>query len=335
MKLIRKIFKILLYILICLLALLFIIFIWHNICNYKEKKNLKIDGDKIEIYEGEYIHSVKKGDGKYTIILLPGMGTASPYYDYYSLSERLSNKYTTLIIEPLGYGYSTNTSKPRTLDNYEYELNKVLDFYDIKDNIILLGHSYSGISNLNYSNKHNEVKGIVCLDCTLSYQIETHIKEGKFIEEVPKTSKIYSLASPLGLSRFVYSTFMKKVQNELFEDVPLEYQNNYKHLLYNKTLNKTIINEIDDIYYNQLNLFNNSYRNDLNVVTILSDETIEEMKKYKKEGSFYHDWLEMHNLMISNPEIQKIYILEGNHYIHHGNVDEVSNMIDLMINDIK
>lgn len=334
MKIIKKIGKYIGYAFLSILIVLLLICLWHSISNVIEKKKITIPGDKIEIYDEEFIHSVKMGEGKYTIVLLPGMGTASPYYDYYKLANELSKNNQVIIYEPLGYGFSDDTSKERTLDNYEYELSKVLDYYSVKDNIILLGHSYSGISNMNYANKHNEVKGIVCLDCTTAYQIETHVKDGKFIEKVPTTSKIYTLGSPLGLVRFVF-TIDSSIDKELYEDVPEEYIKNYKHLLYNKTLNRTIINEVDSIYYNQLELFENKYDERLYVVSFLSDETIKEMKEYKKDGDFYHDWEEMHNLLISNKDKQKIYVLKGNHYIHHGNVDEINNKINEMINGLE
>ena len=334
MIVIKKIIKIIGYILLISLIFLFLICLWHHINNSITKKNMIIPGDRIEVYENEYIHSSKIGKGDYTIVFLPGMGTSSPYYDYYKLANEVSKNNQVIIMEPFGYGFSDNTSKNRNLDNYENELSRVLNYYNVKDNIILLGHSYSGISNLNYANKHSEVKGIICLDCTSAYQIETHVKDGKFIEEVPKTSKAYTFISPLGITRFGYSTFMKSVEKELLVDVPKEYQKDYKYFLYNKTLNKTIINEINDIYYNQLELFGKKYRDDLYVSTILSNETIKEMKEYTKEGSFYHDWEEMHNLLISNKDNQKIYTLNGNHYIHHGNIDRITNIINTMVDEI-
>lgn len=335
MKIIKKILGFLLYLVMLIILFLVGLSIWNIICSNNEEKNIKAPGDKIEVYEDEYIHAVKSGIGEYTIVLLPGMGTASPYYDYYKLNESLSQKYATIVMEPLGYGFSDDTDKPRTLENYENELSKVLDYYNVHENIILLGHSYSGISNFNYANKHDEVKGIVCLDCTTAYQIETHVENGTFNEEIPKTPIYYSYVSPLGISRFAYLTFLKSTAKELLEDVPVAYQSAYKHFLYSKTLNKTIINEINDIYQNQLDIFGQYYREDLNVLTILSNETIDEMQQYKNDGDFYHDWEEMHNLLISNPQKQKIYILEGNHYIHHGNVEEISTKIDEMISEIK
>lgn len=331
----KKIIKIIKYLLASLLIILLLICLWHNLSNKFEEKNIVIPGDKIKIYNNEYIHSKKIGSGKYTIVLLPGMGTASPYYDFYKLTNELAKNNRVIVMEPLGYGFSNNTSKKRTLDNYEYELSKVLDYYNIKENIILLGHSYSGLSNLNYANKHHEVKGIVCLDCTTAYQIETHVKDGKFVEEPPTTSKIHTLYSPTGLTRLLYSVFMSNSLNkELLNDVDEKYHKAYKHLLYNKTMNKTIINEIDDIYNNQLELLYKKYREDLYVVTILSSETIENMKEYKKSGDFKKDWEEMHSSLISNNKIQKMHILKGDHYIHHGNVQEIEGKITEMLNNL-
>ena len=99
-------------------------------------------------------------------------------------------------------------------------------------------------------------------------------------------------------------------------------------------MNKTIVNEYNDIYYNQLTIFEDKYRDNLYVLTILSNETVDEMKQYKEEGDFYHDWEEMHNLLISNSDIQKIYVLNGNHYIHHGNVSVINNYINELVNSI-
>ena len=334
MKIAKMIIKIFGIIIGTLLAILLLICIWHNISNISENKNVSIPGDRIEIYDNEFIHSKKIGGGEYTIVFLPGMGTASPYYDFYKLALEVSKNHQVIIMEPFGYGFSDNTSRERTLNNYEYELSKVLDYYNIKEKIILLGHSYSGISNFNYASKYDKVKGIICLDCTTAYQIETHVKDGKFIEDIPTTSKMYSIVSPLGLSRLAYKTIMKSEEDELLIDTPLEYQNNYKHFLYNKTMNKTIINEIDDIYNNQLEILYKKYDEDLHVLTILSDETIENMKEYKKNGDFSKDWEEMHQALISNNDIQKVYILHGNHYIHHGNVEEINNRINEMISNM-
>ncbi len=331
----KKVFKTIGVILIIILIFLVFSFIYHKICNKIESKKIECPTDKIEVYNNEYISAIKMGEGKYTVVFLPGMGTSSPYYDYYNLASLVKKYASVLIVEPLGYGFSDDTDKERNLNNYEYELNKVLDYYNIKENIILLGHSYSGIQNLNYANKHSEVKALICLDCTTAYQIESHVKNNEFTSTPPVYSKSLTLFSKLGITRLFYSTVMKSsVQKDLLKDVKEEYWDSYKHLLYNKTMNKTIVNELNSIPYNQLELLYQKYNENLYTLTFLSDESTKEMKEYKEEGDFLKDWEEMHNALISNSNIQHIYTLKGSHYIHHNNTEEISNKIYQMINEL-
>ncbi len=331
----KKFLKVLCIILSVIFTILLFVFIYHKISNKIEEKHLEKPTTLIEVYDNEYISSIKMGNGTYTVVMLPGMGTSSPYYDYYKLATLISKYSTVLLLEPLGYGFSSDTDKERNLDNYEYELNKVLEYYNIKDNIILLGHSYSGISNLNYANKHTEVKGLICLDCTTAYQIESHVKNNEFTSTPPVYSKSLTLFSKLGLTRLFYSTILKEdIKEDLLSEVDKDYINDYKYLLYNKTMNKTIVNELNSIPYNQLELLYQKYNENLHTLTFLSDETVKEMKEYKEEGDFLKDWEEMHNALISNSNIQHIYILKGNHYIHHFNTEEISNKIHEMINEL-
>ncbi len=331
-----KVLKVIKVLLIIIISFFLLIFIWHHTCNLFEKKNIKVPGDLIKVYDKEYIHTKKLGKGKYTFVLLPGMGQASPYYDYYNLANELAKNNQVLILEPLGYGFSSNTSKKRNLKNYDYEISKVLNHYKIIENIILVAHSYSGPITLYYANKYQEkVKGLICLDCTSSYQIETHQKDGKFVSKVPKQDNKLTWLANLGILRLTYTFMSKEVNKELLTDIPNKYKSNYKYLLYNKSLNKTIINETDYFPYIELKMLNKKYNKNLYVRTFLSTETISIMKDYKEEGDFNYDWEEMHELLISNPDIQKIEILKGNHYIHHNNVNKIVKEINKMLEDIE
>ena len=169
MDIVRKIFKkikSLIGTIISLAIVLTIIFligicIWHNVANAIENGKMQMPGDKIEVYENQYMHAALMGEGEYTVVFLPGLGTPSPYYDYYTLASKVAEYSKVLIIEPLGYGFSSNTSMKRSLSNYDYEVTKILEHYKIDDNIVLLGHSYSGIFNLYYANKNiDKVKNL-------------------------------------------------------------------------------------------------------------------------------------------------------------------------------
>lgn len=77
----KKVFKTIGVILIIILIFLVFSFIYHKIYNKIESKKIECPTDKIEVYNNEYISAIKMGEGKYTVVFLPGMGTSSPYYD--------------------------------------------------------------------------------------------------------------------------------------------------------------------------------------------------------------------------------------------------------------
>lgn len=73
-----------------------------------------------------------QGDGKETIVLLPGYGTASPVLDFKPLVDELSPYYRVVVIEPFGYGLSDDTDKVRTSQNIVDEIHECLQKLNIK-----------------------------------------------------------------------------------------------------------------------------------------------------------------------------------------------------------
>lgn len=327
-----RIIKLILIILLTIDLLLIGIYIYHYKCNKEIESIIKIPGELIEVYDKEYIHAYMNGEGEYTIVMLPGMGTPSPYYDFLPLSDSLSKDNRVLIIEPLGYGFSSITKKERTLENYYYEINKVLEHYNIKDNIILLSHSYSGVISLRYANDNmDKVKGLVCLDCTSSYQVEAHKNEDYVgLGQLEKFS--YKMLARSGLIR-IADMIYPKIYNSLLKDNYLneEQIKIYKYLIYNMTANDTVLNEVDSFPKISLDSLYKPYNDKLYVETFLSYDTIKSMKKDYEEGYFLRDFETMHSLLITNKEIQHIHKLYGDHYIHHNNVNNIAKIINDMI----
>ncbi len=334
MKALKVILKGLLWVIGLILVFFLLMFIYHKISNkIYEDKYYKVPGDLIEVYDNEFMHAKLIGSGEYTIVMLSGMGTPSPYYDFYNLIESLSKNNKVLIIEQLGYGYSSETEKNRTLENYTNEIDKVLNHFNITDNIVMLSHSYMGPITLNYSNNHDSVKGYVCLDCSSAYQVEKNVLDN---EEFPKYPKYYSLMSPSGLTRLIGLIGGEELLNELYlSDIREEHKKDYEYFIYNRTLNKTIIKEMEDFPKIEKEMLNKKYKDNLYVITYLASDTIASMDEYYKEGDFLYSWNEMHEKLISNDEIQKIYVLNGDHYIHHGNTEVITNGINNMINTIE
>jgi len=98
----------------------------------------------VPVYDGQ-MHVYKMGSGKETIILLPGMGIALPSADFGPLMRQLSEKYTVVCVEYFGVGFSSQTQRTRTCENYVEEIRTALKSSGIKAPYILMPHSISSV----------------------------------------------------------------------------------------------------------------------------------------------------------------------------------------------
>lgn len=134
----------------------------------------EIEGAYGEYYQTSHgrINYTVIGDKGDTIVILPGQGSVSPHYEFLSLAERLAESHKIIVIEPLGYGLSDDTDIPRTAENICNEIHEVLS--DLGENrYYLLGHSISGLYELQYANMfENELIGVIGLDSSVPQQID-------------------------------------------------------------------------------------------------------------------------------------------------------------------
>lgn len=127
---------------------------------------IKPYGEIINVFDGK-MHIVKMGNGPKTIVLLPGMGTALPSADFGPLMRELSKNYTAVCIEYFGTGFSSETQRERTCENYVEEIRTSLNNADIKGPYVLMPHSISSVYSEFYASKYpSEVEAIISLDGT-------------------------------------------------------------------------------------------------------------------------------------------------------------------------
>lgn len=71
------------------------------------------------------------------------------------------------------------------------------------------------------------------------------------------------------------------------------------------------------MYKNASDLFDVKYSENLPVLSILCS------KNAKNEAL---NWVLLHEEVFSNPDIQKLAILEGRHYLHYTQIDSIVNL---------
>jgi pimeloyl-ACP methyl ester carboxylesterase len=128
-------------------------------------------GQLVDVYDGK-MHVYTMGSGNETIILLPGMGIGLPSADFGPLMRQLSEKHTVVCLEYFGVGFSSQTQRARTSENYVDEIRTALKSAGIEAPYILMAHSISSIYSEYYASTYpDEVKVILSLDGTSSAYI--------------------------------------------------------------------------------------------------------------------------------------------------------------------
>lgn len=268
----------------------------------KEREQGKIEayGQKV-LVDGKQMNVLIQGDGKETIVLLPGYGTASPVLDFKPLVKELSPYYRVVVIEPFGYGLSDDTDKARTSQNIVDEIHECLQKLNIKK-YTLMGHSISGIYGLEYVNQYEkEVQAFVGIDTSVPKQ-ET--------DELPISS-----LQLLNQSGF-YRLLLKVNPDQLvMPNVDQQTKDQIKMLTFRNFLNESQASEAENFTNNFKTAERLHFPKRLPVVFYLADQTEEETPS----------WKPMHEELLKNVDHGKVVTFKGGHYLHHTKSKEIAD----------
>jgi pimeloyl-ACP methyl ester carboxylesterase len=167
-------------------------------------EQIKPYGQLVDVEDGQ-MHVYSMGNGEKTIVLLPGMGVGLPSADFAPLMRKLSEKYTVVTVEYFGVGFSSETSKPRTTENYVEEIRAALNQAGFKLPYVLMPHSISSVYSEYYAAKYpNEVEGIVSLDGTTTAYYDKMPGIVKYVLPIAKIQQAIgttSLIAPLVVNK--------------------------------------------------------------------------------------------------------------------------------------
>ncbi|MCY7610944.1 alpha/beta fold hydrolase [Bacillus safensis] len=299
----KKILRIML-ISICTLITVMVVFLAtvyfvNLISNEREKGKIEAYGQKV-LVDGKQMNVLIQGDGKETIILLPGYGTASPVLDFMPLVNELSPYYRVVVIEPFGYGLSDDTDKVRTSQNIVDEIHECLQKLNIK-RYTLMGHSIFGIYGLEYVNQYEkEVKAFVGIDNSVPKQ-ET--------DELPVSS--LQLLHQSGFYRLIVKMNPDQLVMPNLDD---QTKDQIKMLTFRNFLDKSQASEAENFRHNFKNAQRLHFPKNLPVVFYLADETEEETPS----------WKPMHEDLLKNVDHGKVVTFKGGHYLHHTKSKEIA-----------
>ncbi|BCJ96507.1 alpha/beta hydrolase [Anaerocolumna cellulosilytica] len=298
-----------------------LVFIWMGI-NYAfkmyERNTYKPPGTLVEV-DDRKMHVYQKGQGPHTIILISGLGTAAPVFDFEPLIERLSKHNKVVVVEGFGYGFSETTDKERSVENITREMRSALQGAGIKGPYILMPHSVGGIYATYYANIFpEEVEAIIGIDCTLPRMCDY------FGESAPNMSGMMKYFAPSGLARLLLlldeGSYLPINDGRIYTEVNLRQT---RAIFAWKAFNKNIVAETNEMGRNLEKTLDMEFDKKLPVLMF-----VKENKKVREDGktsrSFYESYLD-------DLENGKYVALEGHHYLHWTNSERIGEEVESFI----
>jgi pimeloyl-ACP methyl ester carboxylesterase len=316
MKIVRNIF----------IGLLIIVVSWiciHQALTLYEKYKYKAPGMMVEV-DNKKIHVYEQGEGANTIVLLSGLGTASPVLDFGPLTDKLSKNNKVVVVEGFGYGWSDLTEKERSVENIVEEIRTALSKANIPGPYILMPHSISGIYAMYYANTYpEEVKAVVGIDCTLP-------KMGKYFgEQIPSAPGFMGWLAPSGIVRIGImldpENYLPVADKGIYSEENLKIT---KAISAWRLDNKNVISEINELSQNINKTMDMKFPKELPVLLFARKDTKKPREDGKNSINFYETYLK-------GLYKGELVVLDGHHYLHWSCSDEMSNAIEVFLKDIK
>lgn len=279
-------------------------------------------GKKITV-QGKKMNVTILGNGKKTLVLMPGQEEISSYYDFYNLLKILQKKYRVVLIEPFGSGLSEITNRPRTSRNISEEYHEVLQQLGIR-RYTLLAHSISGIYALTYAKMYpDEVEGFIGIDTS------TPVMEGGIDVQ----------SAPIPVDKLPDLPDVDARVNEQFKLIGRKISNNPNARDEGRRASANM-KEAESIKFRKglraLYLLADQSDIDMNSRIQMFREMYEEMKAQKDVTPemlagmprIDHDWTQQHLDLHEDPADAQVKMLRGIHTLYQTAYQEIAEHID-------
>ncbi|WP_152395544.1 alpha/beta hydrolase [Paenibacillus guangzhouensis] len=296
---------------IAIVLFLAIVFIVNIFATKSDQANIVRYGQHVSV-DGKKMNVLIQGDGKETIVLLPGYGTAAPALDFKLLIDELSPYYKVVAVEPFGYGLSDGTEKDRTTENIVSEVHEALQQLNI-NRYMLMGHSITGIYGINYVNKYpNEVTAFVGIDSSVPTQPGMDVKF---------PLKMFAFLKNSGLQRLMVKFGSDPYAGLAFDDSTVKQMKMLSNINSNAS---TMLNEMDHISSNFKGAQGLTFPKDLPLLLFV-----------QANNQGVSGWIPLHEGQIKDSVHGKVIIMEGSHYLHHTKFKEIAEDVRVFMKEAK
>lgn len=235
-------------------------------------------------------------------------------------------------LEYAGYGLSEDSKKKRTNETIVEEIRSTLKQLEIKPPYILVPHSISGVYCLSYMNSYpEEVEAMIGIDASVPNQ--SKYEDASKIPEIlyygAKFLDVTGLTRLFNLSGTEYLQDMEASGSYSKEDMK-----NVSALYYRKSVTRALLNESRSFKDNCKELYDVKCPDHIPVLYLLSSSSCKQYKEGMESQGKNMTWDGLHEEVFSNPQIQKITYLEGEHYLQWTQSQAIAELTDKFIQGV-
>ncbi len=305
-------------IIVAVIALLLLIGAILHATYFKGKlEQIKPYGQLVDVDDGQ-MHVYSMGNGEKTIVLLPGMGVALPSAEFSPLMRKLSEKYTVVSVEYFGAGFSSETSKPRTSENYIEEIRTALRQAGFNAPYVLMPHSISTVFSEYYASKYpEEIEAIISLDGTSTAydggEMPAIVKSILKVAKFQQATGIMSLIAPLAVNKknLLSNGYTEKEINDMITFAGFPMNDNVLEMMAStpKFIKETMVMP---------------FPGDISYFKVISKKTYETPNKQIKMPPQEYQYKHLERV----GGHAKYEILDGTHFIYANNVNRIAKITD-------
>jgi len=175
---------------------------YENVQEVRDRAAYPMPGRLVDV-GGRRLHLTCVGAGSPTVVLLPGAGDFTPLWGWIAPSVARSSR--VCMWDRAGRGWSDDAAGPQDGVALTMDLHTLLERAQIEGPFVLAGHSFGGLSALNYAARFpEEVAGMVLLDAT-STEMFTRLRPYPTVYEAyRRVSALFPSLARLGVGRLAY-----------------------------------------------------------------------------------------------------------------------------------
>ena len=286
------------------------------VCFRLDNRKLKnAYGRMVEVDGGQMAVEIYGEGNKETIVILPGFGSPSPILEFKPLAMKLADRYKVITVEPFGYGLSDGTDSERTVENIVEELHSCVNKLGCS-NYYLMAHSIGGIYSLYWANRYQEeVQGFIGIDPSVPKQNDV-MPYASFLSRL--SVRLNQALYCTGITRCLSLINSDGMVADYIDEVHTESEiAALKMLAVDNSAGQEISNEMKNLDKNLDTVRDMIFPADMDVLMLLSSDNCQR-ESY---------WEVLHKNVVRETKDCEITQLEGGHYLHLTQAEEISTAV--------